>query len=82
MSDTPKAADDCMKLLDQGYAIVMFKNQLVTYTAVGIPEQERNKVGLDQAIETALFHHRETDDFTPSQALYRLTEKLTTGRIA
>lgn len=82
MSDTPNAADDCMKLLDAGFTVVMFKNELGCYTAVGISKEDHAEVGLDFGVEEAMCHDRETDDFTPSQALYRLTEKLTTGRIA
>lgn len=82
MSETAKAADDGKKLLDAGYTIVMFKNEMGSYTAVGISEQDNDAVGLDFGLQEALHRDRETDDFTPSQALYRLTEKLTTERIA
>jgi hypothetical protein len=67
MSDTPKKADDCQKLLDNGWSILLYKNELGSYTADAMNRNDDNVV---------------TDDFTPSQALYRLTEKVTTGRIA
>jgi hypothetical protein len=60
MSDTPSNADNCMKLLDNGWTIQMYRNGLGSYTAVAIGQNEKML----------------TDDFTPSQALYRLTEKV------
>lgn len=75
MSDAPKAADDVMKLLDAGWNVTVFKNGLGSYTAYAWKgKQPRTPYGLPD--------HQVTDDFTPSQALYRLTEKVTTGRIA
>ena len=63
MSNTPKLADECKKLLDSGWRIQLFRNDLGSYTArckkTGEPE-----VGFI------------TDDFEPSQVLYRLTEKV------
>lgn len=73
MSDTPKAADDVMKLLDRGFTVVLFKNDLGSYTAVAARPGEGS---LDKALRAALRKGHETDDFTPSQALYRLTEKV------
>lgn len=75
MSDTPKEADDVMKLLDNRYSVVLFKNELGSYTAVACkPKQDvRTAIRIDRQM---------TDDFTPSQALYRLTEKVLMGRIA
>ena len=67
MSDTPKLADECMKLLDNGWVILLSKNRLGTYTAT--------------AKRSGAASRFDTDDFTPSQALYRLTEKVF-GRIA
>lgn len=69
MSDTLKLADECMKLLDNGWEIRLFKNQIGSYTAEAFP----HKPGIQNIIDT--------DDFLPSQALYRLTEKVF-GRIA
>lgn len=84
MSDTPNAADDCMKLLDADYAIVMFKNEMGSYTAVAVKSFSGGtwEEGLGFEVFAALQNNEETDDFTPSQVLHRLTEKLTTGRIA
>lgn len=75
MSDTPKEADDSQKLLDAGWIILLRQNFMGSYTAVAL------KPGEDVA-DVLEMDHRWTDDFTPSQALYRLTEKVTTGRIA
>jgi hypothetical protein len=58
-------ADEAVKLLDNGWRVTLFKNQLGSYTA-------KAKNGAITVI---------TDDFTPSKALYRLTEKAITGRI-
>lgn len=66
MSDTPIMADDCMKLLDNGWQLTIFKNRLGSYTATAKHPNGRTEI---------------TDDFSPSKVLYRLTEKVTTGRI-
>ena len=81
MSDTPNSADDVMKLLDNGWKVTLFANALGSYTARAIrpkpgqSKRQRDRLGTVNDVV-------ETDDFTPSQALYRLTEKATTGRIA
>ncbi len=75
MSDTPKQADDVQKLLDSGWAVMLYANQMGSYTAVAMKSGQSP----EEAIE---IDRQITDDFTPSQALYRLTEKVTTGRIA
>jgi hypothetical protein len=75
MSDTPKQADDSMKLLDSGWIILLRANPLGSYTAVALRPGE----DLDIVLQ---MDRRITDDFLPSQALYRLTEKVLTGRIA
>lgn len=69
MSDTPKLADECQKLLDNGWTITMLRNGMGSYTAIAsrgdqVPEDAQD---IDKQI---------TDDFLPSQALYRLTEKV------
>jgi hypothetical protein len=74
VSDTPAAADDSMKLLDAGFIILLRKNDMGSYTAVACKPDE----GVAEAMDD---DRRITDDFTPSQALYRLTEKYY-GRIA
>lgn len=76
MDDKPNVVNDCMKLLDRGRAIVLFRNQLGSYTAAAI--------GVEEAVSATceLPERLITDDFTPSDALYRIVEKVTTGRIA
>lgn len=60
-------ADECKRLLDAGWEIRLFANQIGSYTAQG------------RCRETGA---REiTDDFTPSKALYRLTLKIADGEI-
>jgi hypothetical protein len=70
MSDTPKLPDECKKLLDNGWRIQLFRNTLGSYTARAT--SGGGKFGPVRK-ET-------TDDFEPSQALYRITEKVL-GRI-
>jgi len=84
MSDTPKRADDAMKVLDNGWGIVLFKNGLGSYTAVAVELVEGEEAGSHQLTQLADSDGRTviTDDFTPSQVLYRLAEKVATGRIA
>ncbi len=72
---TLNRADDCQKILDNGRVILIFKNEMGSYTARAMDEHEF-------VTRPAGFPERITDDSTPSQALYRLTEKFTTGRIA
>lgn len=65
-------ADACIKLLDNGWNVILFKNGLGTYSAVAtrrpIPER---------VIERGVI----TDRIEPSAALYALTEKALFGRI-
>jgi hypothetical protein len=73
--DTMEAmADECKKLLDNGWGVVLYKNDLGSYTAIAVPLEDLPPVNTEE--------NHITDDFTPSKALYRLTEKVTTGRIA
>jgi hypothetical protein len=58
---TPKLADECKKLLDNGWDIQLFKNKLGSYTAAANHATRKGVM---------------TDDFEPSAALYRLTEKV------
>jgi hypothetical protein len=61
MSDTPKAGDpDIQRLLDNGWSIHLYRNALGSYTA-------RARRWDEKVI---------TDDFLPSQALFRLVEKV------
>ena len=69
MSDTPKHVDDCKKLLDNGWTVALFKNDLGSYTAVAARDWQT----IEEAME---IESQVTDDFEPSQALYRLTEKV------
>ena len=71
MSDTPKLADECKKLLDSGWEIKLFKNQLGSYTA-----RARRPTTKPHPKRPTLFKVVETEDFEPSQVLYRLTEKV------
>lgn len=71
---TKPNADESMKLMDAGYRVLLFKNDLGSYTAIAIkPSQD-----FDEASEN---DRQITDEFTPSKALHRLTEKLVFGRI-
>jgi hypothetical protein len=101
MSDTTKAADDVMKLLDRDDIVVMYSSGMGSYMAVSVRRDSPAHPHLMNEIWRALGAVEETladeggpefdenmpgvvdtDDFMPSQALYRLTEKATTGRIA
>lgn len=79
--------DDTKKLLDNKRCILLFRNEMGSYTAVA-GKSPHEIIGLLEAadeVENATGDPRDcswiTDDFTPSKALCRLTEKLTTGRI-
>jgi hypothetical protein len=68
-----KRANECMKLLDNKWVITIFKNGMGTYSAVA----QRPGQSIEQAQEN---EKQITDDFTPAQLLYRITEKVM-GRI-
>lgn len=78
MSDTPSNADECQRLLDAGYTVVLFANKMGSISAVAVPDAYG--VGPNYADEAD--ENNFTDDFTPSQALYRLTKKALDGVIA
>lgn len=87
MSDTPKLADESKKLLDSGWAIVLYKNALGDYSGVAISQEkcgplmeaiaeadpDRDCETDGMAVEDG---YCDTSDFEPSQVLYRLTEKV------
>jgi uncharacterized protein YeeX (DUF496 family) len=79
---TPNKADDVRKLLDSGACVVLYRNELKTYTAVCVRPIDLAYADIAGVIEEMQDDGPHiTDDFTPSKALYRLTEKATTGRI-
>ncbi len=67
--------NDVKKLLDNGWCVCIFRNGLDSYTAFATGQEDA--VALCEDLEERLI----TDDFEPSIALYRLTEKVTTGKI-
>lgn len=66
--------NDVVKLLDNDWSVMLFRNDLGSYTAVAImPEQSvHDAMQCDSQI---------TDDFTVEKVLFRLTEKCLCGRI-
>ncbi len=78
MLSEPNKADDCMKILDNGHIVILFRSDMGSYTALALSQEECYQ--FNDLVESVA-EGRITDDFTPSQALYRLTEKFTTGRI-
>lgn len=101
MSDTPIAADDVRKLIDNGHTVILRSSGMGSYFAVAVKPGTEADTIITDAVDKCLGWDGEepepgedgrefddnmpgvvdTDDFTPSQALYRLTEKATTGRI-
>lgn len=67
-------ADDCKKLLDNGAYVVLYRNGLGSYTAVCLREGLAGEVQ-DVIDRTPDDGPHITDDWEPSKALYRLTEK-------
>lgn len=72
---TPLLADECKKLLDNQWSIIIYANALGSYTAmatkaplVNVIDEFEERTGLKTCVLT--------DDFEPSAALYRLTEKV------
>ncbi len=64
------SADDIQKLLDNKWRVLLFKNDIGSYSAVACSPRLTMREAID---DEALI----TDDFTPSQALHRLAEKVT-----
>lgn len=61
--------DDLRRSLDNGWTVMLRRNELNSYTAVAIAE--------GQEVTEALEIERQiTDDFTPERALCRLSEKM------
>ncbi len=61
--------DDLRRLLDNKWAVLMFRNDMGTYTAVAVAAKQDyvDAMDIDRQI---------TDDFSPSKALCRLSEKM------
>ena len=70
--------DDAAKLLDNGWVILLFRRQLGSYTARAIRPFH---LEADMQYDDTKTDVVTTTNFTISKALYRLTEKVTTGRI-
>jgi hypothetical protein len=79
MSDTPKLPDECKRLLDNRWMIVLLKSDLSDYTAMAIGRGSENEVRARKAINRAIKtvpENQLTGDFEPSQALTRLPQKV------
>jgi hypothetical protein len=66
---TPRLPDECKKLLDNNWNILLFRNTFGSYSACAFRDGETIEDAMEK--ESQL-----TDDFEPSSALYRLTEKM------
>lgn len=75
----PEISDECKRLLDNGWAIVLFKSELGDYSAAAIgrstnaDKRARKVIGL--AVE-AMPESQITSDFEPSKSLAALPEKV------
>lgn len=79
MSTTPKLADECKRLLDNGWMIVLVKSPLSDYTAMAIGPGSDDELRAIKAVNRALRtipSSQFTGDFEPSQALTTLPEKV------
>lgn len=79
MSTTPKLPDECKRLLDNGWMIVLVKSELSDYTAMAIGPRSDDEVRAIRAVNRALKTipvNQFTGDFEPSQALTMLPEKV------
>jgi len=90
MSDTKVDMPKVCQMLDSGWTVTLFKNQMGSYTAIG----EHEKKLIVQTAKADLHHEilqanpdwdfelidsltgMDTDDFTPEQALTRLAYKV------
>lgn len=79
VSTTPKLPDECKRLLDNGWIIVLRKSALEDYVAMAIGSQSNVERRVTQAVGLAMLSipdNQLTGDFEPSQALTRLPEKV------
>lgn len=79
MSDTPKLPDECKRLLDNGWMIVLVKSAIGDYAATALGSDsnaERRAVKVVGLAMEAIPENQLTSDFEPSQALTRLTDKV------
>jgi hypothetical protein len=62
--DAPKALDgnEVVKLLDNGWQVLIFRNELTSYTAIARHPNRKSEIV--------------TDDFTVPKVLHRITEKV------
>ncbi len=69
MANQTRSADECQRLLDNGWTVTLFRNGMGSYTAVASAKGQEidNAKDVDRQI---------TDDFSPSKALHRLAEKM------
>lgn len=75
MSDTPKLPDECKRLLDNGWMIVLCKSDaLGDYTAMAVRTGKAVRA-INRALKT-IPNNQLTGDFEPSQALTRLSAKV------
>lgn len=66
--------NDLNRLLDNGKAVIVFKNELGSYTAFSVSNQHEDiAVAMSDADEDECL----TDDFTPDAAMKRLANKVT-----
>lgn len=72
VSDTPKLADESKRLLDNGWQIKLWKNDMGSYSAKATNFKPCSSDDPPRVERVVIV----TDDFEPSQALYRLTEKI------
>ena len=76
--------DECMKLLDNGWAIQLFINEDSKYTAVAIPPSvtSRMEEGSDEDEPPTIIakHNWVVDGDTPTAALRSLTESVLFGK--
>lgn len=69
MSDTPVDLAKVTQMLDSGWQVSLYKNQIGTYTAAAI------RLKMD-GLGKPSTQGQGTDDFTPEQALTRLAYKV------
>ena len=79
MSNTPNRPDESKRLLDNNWVVVLFRNDLGSYTAVAIGAKRVEERLVSRAVAHALRDipdNQITDDFEPGQALTRLAAKV------
>lgn len=68
-------ADSIIRFLDSGWMVVMWRNQMGSYSAALVKREDFQNITDDEEYIFDVGENRITDDFTPTKVLARLADK-------